>query len=382
VAAPIINQREHSRQVELPSIADNTTSLVDQTSAPDLLGLGLNLAGLNSNGEGASGLSPVITTSAYALYATALQRDPLDPEFYAKHANLRRFYFTFGSDDSEEETKGRAMLFGTKILILNYRDASNPRNRASLIKVSDRVRTMAVAGANIAGQVRRYLYDELAPALGFSRPGTSTEIETFLNEHLDGPALQVTLASLTPTQRDEIKKIIADRIEARVAFTEEVHRAVGQIRRAPQLSFTFQTKQRDEDKTDEYRTGLLFDYGLYQRVNLTLNGTFDYHDSRLIGADTRGGRFAVESNFQLTPEKTITGPSRPFMFSTAGEAKWLSGAKPTYTGQLKLTIPLFEGMNLPISISFANKTGLINEKTIRGRFGFTFDLTKLLTRPE
>jgi hypothetical protein len=70
------------------------------------------------------------------------------------------------------------------------------------------------------------------------------------------------------------------------------------------------------------------------------------------------------------------------MFSTSGEAKWLSGAKPNYIGQLKLTIPLFDGISLPISLSVANRSDLINEKTVKGRFGFTFDLTKLMLRPK
>jgi hypothetical protein len=387
VANLIINQRERSRQVETPSIAGNTTSLVDQTSAPDLLGLGLNLVGLNSKGENtATGLSPSVTTSLYALYAAAVQHDPLDPAFYRKHATLRRFYFTFGSDDSEEETKGKAMLFGTKILILNYRDASNKRHHDSLRKVSEAVSKLAVSGAQITDQLQEYFYQQLAPGLGFTRGKDAIEEANnkvrFLREHLNGDGLQKTLENLTPKQREDIRAIIASRIDSRVAFDAEAHRAVEEIRTAPQLSFTFQTKQRSEENDDEYRAGLLFDYGMSPRVNLTANGTFDYRNSPLLGGDTRGGRLAVESNFELTPdmEKTIAGSNRPLMFSTAGEAKWLSGAKPTYTGQLKLTIPLFDGISLPLSISFANKTESINEKTVKGRFGFTFDLTKLMMR--
>ena len=75
VATPIVNQRHPANQVEVPSIADNTTSLVDQTSAPDLVGLALNLAGLKSNSDQAeNGNSGTITTSAYALYAAAKGR--------------------------------------------------------------------------------------------------------------------------------------------------------------------------------------------------------------------------------------------------------------------------------------------------------------------
>jgi hypothetical protein len=91
---------------------------------------------------------------------------------------------------------------------------------------------------------------------------------------------------------------------------------------------------------------------------------------------------AFESNFQLNPEHTIAGSNSPILFSTSAEAKWLSGAKPNYTGQLKLTIPLFDGISLPLSVSVANRSELIKEKTVKGRFGFTFDLTKLMMRPK
>lgn len=382
LAAPILNQRERSRQVELPSIAENTTSLVDQTAGPDLVGLGMNFVGLNSKGEDTNSVSPAMTTSAYAIYAMAVQHDPLDPAFYARHANLRRFYFTFGSDDSEEETNGKALLFGTKVLILNNRDASNPRNRTALNSVKDKLATLAVGTANISQQVQDYLLAQLGPAVGVTRASTPEEKVKFFNDTLNGPALQTTLANLTSSQVEDIRAIIARGIDSRVGFAEEVHRVFSQIRRAPQLSFTFQTKQRSEMHDDEYRAGLLFDYGVVDRINLTVNGTFDYRNSPLLGGDTRGGRLAMESNFQLNPERTIAGSNSPIMFSTSGEAKWLSGSKPNYTGQLKLTIPLFDGISLPISLSVANRSELIQEKTVKGRFGFTFDLTKLMMRPK
>lgn len=386
VATPIVNQREPSKQVEMPSIADNTTSLVDQTAAPDLVGLALNLAGLNSNDSGNdSGASGSITFSAYSLYAAALQHDPLDPAFYVKHPDLRRFSFTFGQDaaDEKDPSLGRAQVFSGKFLILNRRDASLNRNRKKLAVVSDHLRNVAVDAANIAFEVQNYLMDQLGPSLGLQLGSMDTKANkvNFLNTHLNGDALQATLDRLTPKQLDEIKSIIARRIESKVVFTEVDHRTIGEIRRAPQLSLTLQTKQRDGKGTDEYRAGMLFDYGLYQRVNLSLNGTFDYSDSKVVGGDTRGGRLAGEAIFQLTPEKSLVGPSRPFLFHISSEAKWGTQNKPAYTGQLKLTIPLFDGIDFPVSVSFANRTGLIKESTVRGRFGFTLDLAKLLKRP-
>jgi hypothetical protein len=373
-AAPLVNQRETTKQVEVPSIAENTTSLVDQTSAPDLFGLALNLTGLKSNSNGTENPSMSVTTSAYALFSSALQHDPLDPAFYNRYPNLRRFSFTVGQDKDEQDKSGekRVTLLGTKILIINGRDASLKENRQLLNNVSEALRKAAPDYGKIVFEIEDYLYDHLAPA-GKSKVD-------FLNQDLNGAQLQAMLDRLTTQQLEEIQGIIAKRIQSRVELTETTRRVFETIRRAPQLSFTLQSKLREGNGTDEYRAGLLFDYGIYQRINFTANATFDYQNSKLTGGDKRGGRFAAETNFQLTPEKYFLGASRPFIFSVAGEAKWLTKTAPTYTAQAKLTIPIFEGVSLPVSVSIANRTDLIKESTVRGKFGFTFDFAKLLSK--
>src|SRR5947209_2519804 len=87
-ATALINQGSNANQTETPSAGDNSTSLVDQSSASDLIGVGLNLAGL-TNGGNASGdknSSPVsVTASAFSLYAALKGADPLDPVFYNQH---------------------------------------------------------------------------------------------------------------------------------------------------------------------------------------------------------------------------------------------------------------------------------------------------------
>ena len=45
--------------------------------------------------------------------------------------------------------------------------------------------------------------------------------------------------------------------------------------------------------------------------------------------------------------------------------------------QAKLKIPIAEGIDLPISVTWANRTELIDEHEVRGQFGFTFDLAGL-----
>lgn len=381
IASARINQGEPRKQVDTPSISTSSTSLVDQTSAPDVLGLALNFAGL-SNNDSESTNANSITSTAYALYTGLARKDALDPAVYNKYASLRRFSFTVGRDepDEDEDNNDRAFLFGFKYLIIDKRDATSPSNRNDLKTVSQRLRAATPNFLDVSSDVQDYLYEQLGPSLGYPRAGEARDdaIIRFVNERLSSPVqTQDTVGRLSIEQHDAINAIISAKIGTIVELREASLEAFERIRRRPQLSFSFQTKQRREDGTDEYRAGLLYDVGVYQRLNFAANATFDYENNKIIGGDKRGGRLAIESYFHLNQQKKIFNGKDPITLSFQGEGKWLSSAKPTYTGQVKLSLPLFDGVSLPISFSLANRTDLIDESEVRGRFGFTIDFAKL-----
>jgi hypothetical protein len=384
VAAARINQTGTSKQVETPSIADNTTSLVDQTEAPDLMGFAFNFAGLKKDGDSDddNSAAPSLTTTAYALYAGTKKQDPLDPAFYQRHAGLRRLSFTIGRDDGEaDDENDDATILGFKYLIINKRDASNPSNRTEIAAVSNAVALAGIGFVNLTDKVQRYLLAQLGPGLGYPKANETNDeaLIRFIQERMnDSTQMQSTLNMITPDQMDEIMSLVENGIDAQVNLQTTALESFEKIRRRPQLSFSFQSKQRREDGTDEYRTGLLYDVGLYQKLNFAANATFDYDDSKIVGGDKRGGRLAIESYFHLNQQKSIDTGKDPITLSFEGEGKWMTAAKPTYVGQAKLTIPLFDGMTIPISISVANRSDLIDESEVRGRFGFTFDLAKVL----
>lgn len=380
IAAARISQRGNTQQVELPSIADNTTSLVDQSSAPDLMGLALDLAGLNKGSDsGKTGMAA--TFSAYALFARGSNHDGMDPAFYTRHANLRRFSFTIGRDDAETktDTNDAATILGGKILLINRREVTRRENLDELDKVSKRLNAATPDFNGTASDVQDYIYNELAPKLNLAMPATTASKIAFVNNQLNVGNFAGTLALLDTKQLDQIDEIITRRINSKVELEDESLKAFETIRRKPQLSFILLSKLRKGIGVDEYQTGLTYDYGLYRRLNLTLNGTFNYRNSPAVGADTRGGKLAAEARFQLTPDKNIMGGTGPFLFSMSSSAEWLTKTKPTYIGQAKFIIPIYSGIDLPISVSFSNKSELIKESKVRGRFGFTFDLAKLLS---
>lgn len=379
VAGARLNQQAPNKQIETPGIAGNTTSLVDQTAAPDLFGVALNLAGLS--GDNAAGdqdkTTMAFSTSAYALYSAVLQKDPLDPAFYTRHPNLRRLSFSVGQETPEGEDAAedeRATLAGVKFLIINRRDVSVPSNRRKLEKLSENLRASAGDFARITRQVQEHLYLQLVKPEDRSPAAERAFVIQDLNNFAD------VHARLSDDQFKEVRDLISDRIESRVTLEGANQKVIDEIRGAPQLAFTFQSKLRKADGVDEHRAGLAFDYGLNGRMSLLLNASLDYADSKIVGGDKRGGRVAGEANFNLNRDANPFAGVGPYQLSVSGEGKWLTDDRPTYTGQLKLTIPIADGISLPLSLSVANRSELIKETTMRGRFGFSFDFTKLFNR--
>ena len=77
--------------------------------------------------------------------------------------------------------------------------------------------------------------------------------------------------------------------------------------------------------------------------------------------------------------ESLMADKTPMYFDLSAEAKWMNGSNSTGKGQAKLTIPLGNtGIQLPLSLTVANRTELIKEKEVRGQFGFTFDFSKLV----
>src|SRR5207253_3109308 len=78
VAQAKIDQRSNVNQTEAPAITDNSTSLVDQSSASDLIGVALNLSGLTggSNTSDKDKNSAAVTATAYSLYSALRRQEP------------------------------------------------------------------------------------------------------------------------------------------------------------------------------------------------------------------------------------------------------------------------------------------------------------------
>ncbi|HXU39401.1 MAG TPA: hypothetical protein VN937_23805 [Blastocatellia bacterium] len=456
-------------------MSGNTSSLVDQSSASDLIGVGLNLAGLSgATNDKMEANSVAVTATAYTLYSAFKGADPLRPDFYNSHEKWRRLSFTLGYDKEKAtdgtDTTNRATLAGAKILLINKRDATRHVNDDKIKTITDFLGKAATDFGRISKDIQHQIFEDASVRQTFSmesdfRTFLETEYKEFIDRRIIGIGKQIqklederaalqgapqtseTVAKLEETNgqlvvkrrnldaaktlKDEIpdlkgkpfnqffdpekrkdwteaekgyevhfyntylgvtnfpkvlealgeqkvqafNRLIEEQIDSFVGLNKASQEAIELIRKAPQFSVSFQSKTRKMG-VNEYMGEAIFDYGIMNRLNLTLNGAFEYKDSQIIGGDTRGARVAGQLQFQITPEKALVGRN-PILFDVGTEAKWMSGMDATYKAQVKIKIPVMDGIDFPISFTFANKTELINEMDVRGQFGFTFDLARL-----
>jgi hypothetical protein len=268
-------------------------------------------------------------------------------------------------EDDTDPNAESAKIFGFKALIIDKRDVGS----RDLSVVSKAIEESSPNFATIGSLIKDYLFKTLSPKFrGVSKVD-------FLNDQLGTSNFIATMALLSESQLQDINKIIEEHIGPELELDDAIRKEVESIRKASQLSLSFQSKFRKEG-SDEYKGELIYDKGLSSRINFTFNGAFEYADSKLIGGDKRGGSVAGQLQFQVTPEKLLEGRN-PIYIYLSGQGKWMSDVDSILKLQTKIKIPITDGIDLPIYFTFANRTELIDELEVRGQFGFTFDLARL-----
>ncbi|MEW6127870.1 MAG: hypothetical protein AB1757_12600 [Acidobacteriota bacterium] len=490
-----VNQRSNTNQAETPSTSGNTSSLLDQSSAPDLFGVALNLAGLSNptKTETSGGMesakevnSASVTATAYSLYAALKRIDPLDPTFYNAHPDWRRLSFTLGYDNEKIDgvaTPNQVTIFGSKYLIINHRDAARKcRNQTGAMafchetSLNNLTNSLAAASADfgkLTQEIQTFVLSQSEVVREFS---LATRFKAFMSsiiakDEASINRLQAEIADLkreiaapniTQEQMDTKKKEIEDRqsriekltlrknkfvteaqafkdrdlesdfgaifnfekisqwpdiqkqflstglneifasasaftklqailgdegikridalIEKRLSsfikLDEVANDAIDEIRNGTQFSIAVQTKTRKEG-TDEYKAEVIYDKGVYKALNFTFNGAFEYKNNKAIGADLRGMSLAGQLELKITPDRCLEC-ANPIRASLAYEGNWMSGQDWIHKVQGKVKIPIINGVDFPISFTYSNRTELIKEKDVRGQFGFTFDLSRLI----
>ena len=363
------------KQAESPSVADDSPTLVDASSAPDFVGFGMTLVGLHDppdRGTDATTGGTSITTTAYSLLALAYGRDPLaDRDFYYNHPNWRRVSFTVGRQPARDDGLGlnsEATNVGAKLLLLNQREIARDE---VLDDVQQAVKQANLSYANISNVVQEILAGALAPG---------TAVGPFAAGALGLTTFKATLAKIDSNVAKQIDAAILARIGAEVAMRDAIRNTIAEVKRRPQVSLAWASNLRDPKGPDQHRIEGIVDYRMAPRLELTANFGVDLIDRKnlvlLPGTDTSVARGAAALTLALSEEGRDLLPRDAVTLALSADVQ-RKRDDTAYRVQLKFDFPIVTGMSLPVSLTWADSPERINEKEVRGLFGFTVDTSKL-----
>ncbi len=110
-------------------------------------------------------------------------------------------------------------------------------------------------------------------------------------------------------------------------------------------------------------------------MHWTLNAGLDIREGTDLLDEQVGGTIATQIAFQLGPQ-ALAG-RKPIDISLAADGVFIDDPGTLVQLQAKLTLPIVDGIDLPISATWANRTELVDENEVFGRFGFTIDTSRL-----
>jgi hypothetical protein len=363
--------------VEAPSSLPGSTALVEKAGHPDIVSLALGLAG--AGGKGAAGdTATSMTVSAFAIRSSVSGENPMNPRVYGRLRNWRRLSFTVGrSGAGDDIADGR--VFGVKALLIDQRDVSDASNRQRLDDVAAALRPLGDVSGKAYGTALRFVAGELG---GAKEP---RDVASFGQDQLGLLKYEETLARLSEEQLAALDTLLMEHALAIETARTEIADVIRRIRGAPQLAVTYQAVTRPQGAEDEHHFGVLFDVAMATRLRASVNGAYVRTDSQFV-EDANVVRVGGELQFDLqqvaTLQKVIERRGRdPLTVSVAGLGEWYPDDRPDISRlQVKLTVPLpgpLAGLKIPISLTFANRTELIDESEMRGNVGFTLDFSKL-----
>jgi hypothetical protein len=369
-----VDQGDPTKQAEPPASSTNSTSLVERSSAPDLLGLGLDFLNLSDKltGDKKSATPKTITFSAYALKSMTAKQDPLDPAVYNRDRKWRRVSFTLGYDVPENVDE-KDPIIGVKWLAINGRDIADPKNTEQIDNVQTALNTAGVNFSKIAQEVEPFIFAGLQKRNAL--PSNVTTTRQFEDALADASTFPKIRDALTGDEKNIIDQVILKYMKAFLNLNNATRDAVQAIRTRTQIALAFTTTQRRHGRPDKYAGTFTFDKGMGDNA-ITVNASF-LATKTPGGKDSTGGQFAAAFHMPLNGLKPL-GYKDPLLLSVEANGKGMTGATPMFVAQGKLTIPLMAGVTIPISVSVANRTEFVKEKEVKGKFGFTFDLSKTL----
>jgi hypothetical protein len=417
VAAKLIGREERGKflveaeeartdkQVEGGPENAGTTSLVVKGGAPTVLGFAVANGALTESRSGTTytfrgnpvGIVKLLQNKTFDESYLEDERDPV-----TRFLKKTSFAVSFDADRGREPgvfTADRQQVssYAVRHEFVNERD---PRHRKYEKAFAD---FLAQEGNNLALSVyntfetllegtpgtvgRRFKdpalrawFEETKARIAAAAPG---DVEATFKEQLDKFPVGDKLLTETRDAVGGFAQNFAGYLRARKKLLDEI--AKGKV-----ITFEY-TNNREVNAPDLSNFRFIAETGVFGgKADLTANASLTFFNSRPAAGAGRVRDFQFAGQLDVPFKVTNVGS---FVFSFAGkyervlenatalDGTLLPGTKGDIAaGQFKLEVPFIGGIRLPLSVTFANRTELVREREVRGNFGFTFDMDKILAR--
>lgn len=366
VAAARIEQNDRAKMPQLPAGTATRSSIIDRANLPDVVGISIALP----TAPGADGASQPPATSLsgspLAIVAALLAgHNPLDPSRYLSSAALRRLGFST-TWETDPTTGSSVPLVQAKVLILdrkNLLDVEGGRTR-----VAPALAAATRGFGRIKDDVVHILWERVGKPAGADSNTYMAGLENDAN-------LKAALASAGVAGRKAIEEVVEQQIAAFVTVKSVVDSLGQESRRSPELAAGY--TQRGSGGTHQSRGALIFD--LARSVyDVTANAAYNDSNDPTIG-HRASAELALQAIVRLTPDDPMSARA-PLSLTLAG-----SGSKGTtsvdrsgvFKLQALILLPVSDGVNVPLSATWASKSSLVAEDRIVGNVGFSFDLAQI-----
>lgn len=366
VVAVRLGLRDGARQPQVPAGNASDASLVDRSGMPDILGIAIKLPNQPSSEAMTQPATNSFSWTPYLLWAL-FKGGALSPETYLGKSYSRRLGLNITFDtDSSGTTHG---LIQAKLLVIS-------RGNVLDFDREERVSGALANATDAFGELKRAIQDLLFERAA-AQAGVTDKV-AFINSLTQPHVLTGYLAAVGTDGQSEIDALILEKIEAFETLRRAVRTLEDHARTRPELSIGITTTTTGTD-AERVRALAILDYGGARR-ELTFNLGYEHVDAT--GAGARRDRIAGAAQFlwKLSPENPLRGRSA-MTLAVAGFAgvSIRDESDHVFKLQAKLAIPIGEGINMPVSATWASRSELIDEAELRGQIGFTVNVAGILS---
>jgi hypothetical protein len=395
--------------------SSGTTSLVSKGGLPYLFGFAVeNGAATQSQSDTTVTfrVNPggVINMFANKGFITGFR----EPDSVVKFLNKTSVGFSFDTSRGNEPNiftgdKQQLSAVMARVEFLNERDPRHRKYEAAWerlvgnegVKLAQQVWNTTSALIDLGGNRRAFRdpalqawFNQFNERLTQVQGGLAGTREQKINAMAGALREQAALVPADRVMEDAITALTSFAKEDRV-YTKAKNRLLDDIAKGRIFTLEYLNK-REVNAPDTSNFTFIASTGVASRASLTANGSFTFFHQRPEAASLTDPRPNRIRDFQFAGELAVPfklGDNQfDFWFSGRYErlltdASNIAGVTVSGTrgdialGQFGLNVPIKSlGIKFPVSVTFANRTELIDEKVIRGNFGFTFNWDTLWSR--